>query len=98
MHKLINISTNNYVTLLPLQNGIQIIFENCKYDVLILMRMRETSSYLKLSLATLSIIKLAVLYLLSQDSRTFNKMSHLCRFVLINVNDNFFVGLLLQLN
>ena len=58
MHELINKSTNNYVTLLPLENGTNLntkgwICKNCKYFVYILMRMRETSSYLKLSLATL---------------------------------------------
>ena len=58
MHELINKSTNNYVTLLPLENGTGLdfkgeIFRNCKYCVHILMRMREPSPYLKLSLATL---------------------------------------------
>ena len=58
MHKLINKSTNDYVTLLPCENGANVnnqgqICKKCKYYVHILMRMRKTSRYLKLNLATL---------------------------------------------
>ena len=58
MHELINKPTNNYVTLLSSENGVNVnnkgsICKKCKYYVHILMRMCETSSYLKLNLATL---------------------------------------------
>ena len=58
MHELINKSTNDYVTLLPCENGANVnnkglICKKCKYYVHILLRMRETSCYLKLNLATL---------------------------------------------
>ena len=47
MHELINKSTNDYVTLLPCENGANVnnkgeICKKCKYYVHILMRMRET--------------------------------------------------------
>ena len=94
MHELIKKSTNNYVTLLPLENGINLntkgsICKNCKCYVHILMRMRETSSYLKLSLATLCHQEIGSFdasnegqfYLLSQNDRTLKKyfsLSDLC--------------------
>ena len=58
MHELINKSTNKNVTLLPSKNGADVNnkggnCKKCKCYVPILMRMRETSSYLKLNLATL---------------------------------------------
>ena len=50
MHELINKSTNNYVTLLPLENGTNLntkgwICKNGKYYVHVLMRISKTSSY-----------------------------------------------------
>ena len=94
MHELIKKSTNNYVTPLPLENGINLntkgwICKNCKCYVHILMRMRETSSYLKLSLATLWHQEIGSFdasnegqfYLLSQNNRTLRKyfsLSDLC--------------------
>ena len=69
------------------------------------MRMRETSSYLKLSLATLCHQEIGScyasnegqFYLLSQNNRTLKKTFFFVRFMLINVNENFFVGLLTEL-
>ena len=69
------------------------------------MRMRETYSYLKLNLATLCNQETSKFYasnecqsyLPSQNNRILKKILHLIRFMLINVNENFFVGLL-QLN
>ena len=94
MHELIKKSTNNYVTLLPFENGTNLktkgwICKNCKYYVHILMRMRETSPYLKLSLATLCHQEIGSFdasnegqfYLLSQNNRTLKKyftLSDLC--------------------
>ena len=65
----------------------------------------ETSSYLKLSLATLShqemgscIKRMPVLLALnSQNNLIFKKILYFVRFMLIHVNENFFVGLLIQL-
>ena len=47
MHELINKSTNDYVKLLPCENGANVnnkgyICKKCRYYVHILMRMRET--------------------------------------------------------
>ena len=53
LHELINKSTNNYVTLLSSKNDANVNNKKCKYYVHILMYMLETSSYLKLNLATL---------------------------------------------
>ena len=94
MHELIKKSTNNYVTLLPLENGINLktkgrILKNCKCYVHILMRMHETSSYLKLSLAILCHQEIGSfnasnedqLYILSQNNWTLKKyfsLSDLC--------------------
>ena len=102
-------STNNYVTFLLLENGTNLnttglICKNCKYYVHSLMRMRETSSYIKLSLATLchqEIVSFDAsnecqVYLLSQNTGL-QKIFYFVRFMLINVNENFFVGLLIQL-
>ena len=69
------------------------------------MRMCETSSYLKLSLATLCHQEIASFnapnecqfYLLSQNNQDFEKIFYFVQFMLINVNENFFVGLLIQL-
>ena len=48
MHELINKSTNDYVTPLPCENGVNVnnkrkIYKKWKYYVHVLMRMRETS-------------------------------------------------------
>ena len=69
------------------------------------MRMRETSSYLKLSLATLCHQEIGSFnasnedqfYLLSQNNQTLKKIFFFVQFMLINVNENFFVGLLTEL-
>ena len=63
--------------------------------------MRETSSYLKLSLATLCHQEMGSFdaSLICLDKITgFLKILYLIRFMLINVNENFFDGLLIQLN
>ena len=106
MHELINKSTNNYVTLLPFENGTNLnnkgwIYKKLKYCVHILMRMRKTASY---AWQLFAIKKLAVLMHQTNVSLIclhiiieFEKVLYLVRFMLINVNENFFVGLLIQL-
>ena len=67
--------------------------------------MRETSSYLKLNFATLchqengsfDALNECQFYLLSQNNRTFKKYCTWSNFMLINVNENFSVGPLIQL-
>ena len=69
------------------------------------MRMREISWRLKLSLATLCHQEIGSFdasnecqfYLLSQNNRTLKNIVPCLILMLINVNENFFVGLLIQL-
>ena len=69
------------------------------------MRMCETSSYLKLSLATLCHQEIGSFdasdeyqfYFSSQNNWTLKKIFYFVRFMLINVNENFFIGLLIEL-
>ena len=88
MHKLTNETINDYVTLLLPKNGAKLntkgrICKNCKYYVHILMRMCETFSYLKLSLATLCHQEIGSFdesnecqcYLSSQNNRTFKNVA-----------------------
>ena len=107
MHELINKSTNNYVALLPLKNSTNLNTKLQKLQILcpcVLMCKRETSSYLKPSLVTLchqemessDVSKECQFYLSSQNNQIFKNIV-LCS-IYANVNENFFVDLLIQLN
>ena len=69
------------------------------------MCMRKTSSYIKLSLAILCHQEIGSFdasnecqfYLLSQNNRALKRIWCFVKFMLINVNENFSAGLLIQL-
>ena len=91
---LMKMFTNNYATLLPLENSKNLnikesVFKNCEYYAHILLRMYETFPYLTQSLATLCHQEMGIFdvpndcqpYLSSENDRILEKycaLSDLC--------------------